>query len=334
VSGSANRVNVGISMASSAGEWRNSQACVIGIDLGGTKLLAGLANCQGDILASLEEPTHHGETGSVLDQMTALISKLLTSTDRNIDDLLQVVIGIPAAVDPKSGLASLSPNLRLPSDRSLAELMAKTIACPIIVENDVNLAALAEATADRRDRDDALVFISFGTGVGMGLVIKGELWRGASGRAGEIGFLPVGATPHQFTPHSENGLYEDAVGTHGILARLSASSATVADLFIAAREGNREALEAIDEIACSASVGLAAVYALIDPSVTVIGGGIGTQIEFFEAVKRHLRPLLPFECRVEPSRFGGQAGMIGAVTLAIQRASERGAIERLVAVDH
>lgn len=298
-------------------------ACVIGIDLGGTKVLAGIADRDGNILKTLEQPTYHGETGSVLDQMADVISTLLVDIGRTESDLLRVVIGVPAAVDPKTGLASLAVNLRLPADRSLAELMAQRVRCPVVVENDVNLAAFAEATGERPDGGDALAFISFGTGVGMGFVVNGELWRGAFGRAGEIAYLPIGATPHAFAPQSENGLYEDAVGTHGIRARFSAGSETVADLFAAARQGDGDALGAIDEIARSASVGLAAVHALLDPSVTVIGGGIGTQAEFFQPLKRYLQDLLPFECCIEPSRFGARAGMIGAVMLAIKGAGQR-----------
>ncbi len=322
MSGSAHIVNVGFSMAQNpdAGVELKNQSCVVGIDLGGTKLLAGIANSKGDILHTLEQPTSHGENGSVLDQMAHMIASLLEAAGRQQDDLLQVVIGIPAAVDPHTGLASLSPNLRLPADRSLAELMAQTVTCPISVENDVNLAAFAEAVAAKPNKGEALAFISFGTGVGMGLVINGELWRGAFGRAGEIGFLPLGAKPHDHAPASENGLYEDAVGTHGIRARFTAGGATVADLFNAARQGNQEAMDAIDEVARSASIGLAAVHALLDPSVTVIGGGIGTQPEFFAALKTHLQALLPFDCKVEQSRFGANAGLMGAVMLAIKQA--------------
>ncbi|MBB4955187.1 glucokinase [Agrobacterium vitis] len=324
MSGSATIFNVGMSIAHSQDNMGRGQsrACVIGIDLGGTKVLAGIADRHGHVLTTLEQPTYHGESGSVLDQMVSVIEMLLSDTERSADDLLGVVIGVPAAVDPRTGLATLSPNLRLPADCSLAELMTGRIGCPVVVENDVNLAAFAEASAWHSECGGSLVFISFGTGVGMGLVINGELWRGAFGRAGEIGFLPVGATPHERAPHSENGLYEDAVGTHGIRARFSAGAETVADLFASARQGRGEALAAIDEIARSASVGLAAVHALLDPSVTVIGGGIGTQVEFFEPLKRHLQALLPFHCRVEKSRFGARAGMMGALSLALKAAVE------------
>jgi glucokinase len=289
---------------------------VIGVDLGGTKILAGIANSSGRILAVREEQTLHGEGAPVLDQMALMIHNLIFDVGGQVDEVDCVVIGIPSAVEPTTGLASLSPNLALPSDRSLSDLMASRIACPIYVENDVNLAAYGEAWAGVGQGKSSLAFISFGTGVGMGLVVNGDLWRGEFGRAGEIGYLPVGAMPHGTAPLSENGLYEDAVGSRGIRDRFVSNEGTVADLFASARSGDHQALSALDEIARSASVGIAAVHALFDPAVTVIGGGIGSQIEFLELLKTHLRPLLPFSCRLEPSHFGARAGLMGAVVLA------------------
>ncbi|UWU17426.1 ROK family protein (plasmid) [Rhizobium sullae] len=289
---------------------------IVGVDLGGTKILAGIADADGRILATREEATLHGEGAPVLDQMALLIHNLVADIGSSINDLDSVVIGIPGAVNPATGLGSLSPNLALPADRSLRDLMASRIACEVVVENDVNLAAYAEASAGAGRGERSLVFISFGTGVGMGLVLNGDLWRGEFGRAGEIGYLPVGEAPHMIAPFSQNGLYEDAVGSRGIRDRFTSNGDTVSDLFAAARGGDSQALVALDEIARSASVGLAAIHALLDPAITVVGGGIGSQAEFFELLKAHLTPLLPFACRIEHSHFGPRAGMVGAVMLA------------------
>lgn len=300
---------------------------VVGVDLGGTKILAGIANAEGQILASLEERTRHGEDAPVLDQMAAMVGNLLAKVGGTDDRLLGLVIGIPSVVDPVSGLASLSPNLALPSDRSLVDLMSARISCPVAVENDVNLAAYAEAKSGAGRKERSLAFVSFGTGVGMGLVLNGELWRGEFGRAGEIGFMPVGAVPHGAAPLSENGLFEDAVGSRAIRERFVGDGGTVVDLFSAARSGTGKALDALDEIARSASIGLAAIHALFDPAVTVVGGGIGSQQEFYQRLVKHLKPLLPFDCRLEISHFGTTAGMVGAIMLAAENAG--GAFRRL-----
>lgn len=293
---------------------------VVGIDLGGTKILGGISDLGGAILATREEPTLHGEDAPVLDQIARLIRNLVVDAGATEEDILSVVIGVPSAVDPATGLATLSPNLALPSDQSVAELMVTRVSCPVYVENDVNLAAFAEANTGIGKGVKSLAFVSFGTGVGMGLVINGEIWRGEFGRAGEIGYLAVGSKPHETAPGSENGLYEDAVGSRGIRRRFTSNGDTVADLFVAARKGDAGANEALDEISRSASIGIAAVHALFDPAVTVIGGGIGTQSEFFQLVRKHLGPLLPFDCRLEQSHFGSQAGLIGATLMAARHA--------------
>lgn len=298
------------------GEGGQAGPYVVGIDLGGTKILAGLADASGTVLATLAEPTEHGAGAPVLAQMARVFETLAERAGLAGGEIARLVIGVPAVVSPRTGLASLSPNLDLPADRPLADLMAERVACPVTVENDVNLAALAEAAAGAGE--PSLAFVSFGTGAGMGLVIDGQLVRGAFGRAGEIAYLPVGAVPHERAPTSENGLFEDVVGTPGVRSRHAAPGETVAQLFARAEAGDAAAAAAIDAVAKDASTGVAAVFSLIDPALVVIGGGIGSQPRFLDALKAHLTPLLPFPCRLEPSRFGAQAGMIGATTLGLQ----------------
>ncbi|QLF70312.1 ROK family protein [Peteryoungia desertarenae] len=296
---------------------KNKIGPVIGIDLGGTKILAGIADPDGRLLAQRSEPTAHGAGAPVLQQMARLCGELAADVGASLSEVVRMAIGIPSAVDPKTGLASLSPNLALPEDKPLSRLMQGFVPCPVLVENDVNLAAFGEAHAGIGKGKDSLVFLSFGTGIGMGTVIGGRLLRGAHGRAGEIAYLPIGDAPHLRAPSSPNGLLEDAVGTPGIRARYLSSGGSVADLFDQATRGDALALAALDEVARNSAIGLAAIHALIDPSVTVIGGGFGSRPEFFERLQREIALLLPFPCRLEPSRFGHEAGLAGAIMFAL-----------------
>lgn len=291
---------------------------VVGIDLGGTKILAGIADFDGNILATLREPTEHGPGAPVLDQMAALVGKLANQAGIDASSVRCVVIGVPSAVSPTTGFASLSPNLALPEDRPLTQLMEERLHVPVHVENDVNLAAFGEAVAGAGKGLASIAFLSFGTGVGLGLIIDGKMLRGAFGRAGEIAYLPTGSDVHQRAPSSQNGLFEDEVGTPGVIARHPNLSG-VRDLFERAEAGDAAAREAIDDLARRSSVGVAAIHALIDPEMTVIGGGIGSQPFFFERIRHHLAPLLPFDCRLEPSQHGAEAGMLGAVLNAVHR---------------
>lgn len=296
---------------------------LIGVDLGGTKILAGLAMPDGKLLAVHEEPTRHGEGAPVLAQIAELALRLTKDSGFELADVAQLVIGVPSAVSPQTGLASLSPNLSLPADQPLSTLVGRLLACPVAVENDVNLAAYGEAIADDAADPGSLVLVSFGTGVGMGLVINGEIVRGAFGRAGEIAYLPIGGRPHGLASSSENGLFEDMVGTRAIRKRFHLGADSVVDLFDRAKAGDGPSLAAIDDVAREASIGIAAVQALIDPSRIVIGGGIGSQPLFLERLTHHLAPLLPFACPVEPSRFGARAGLVGALAFAARLAGIR-----------
>lgn len=289
---------------------------VAGVDLGGTKLMAGIADGSGQLLISRTEPTLHGGNGRVIGQIANLVGQLMLERGIDRGALTQLVIGVPGVVSPVTGLASLSPNLHLPQDRPLAELVRERLDVPVTVENDVNLSAFGEATAGIGKGLESLAFVSFGTGVGMGLVIDGKLVRGVAGRAGEIGYMPVGAEPQRYAPHSENGLYEDAVGTAGIRQRFLTGDETVADLFERAEAGDGPSRDAVAAIASDAATGIAAIHALVDPAVTVIGGGIGSHPRFMADLVKSVTPLLPFACQIETSRFGAKAGLIGALLFA------------------
>ena len=123
------------------------QGLVAGVDLGGTKVLAGLCDRRGTVLAVTEEPTEHGEQAPVLAQIPRMILSLVQRF-REYGPLHTAVIGVPTAVSPLTGLSSLSPNLAIPADQPLAGLLGRNLPCPVFVENDVNLAAFAEVDAD------------------------------------------------------------------------------------------------------------------------------------------------------------------------------------------
>lgn len=291
----------------------------IGIDLGGTKILAMIVDNRGEIIATVKEATAHGPDAPVLAQLVRISRDLANRAGAAIEAVQTVVVGIPAAISPSTGLASLSPNLNLPEDIPLADLLAKRLPqSRILVENDVNLAAYGEASALKAAEDTPVVFLSFGTGVGMGLVIGKTLIRGAFGRSGEIAYMPFGPHPHHAAISSQNGLFEDSVGTPGIISRYCREGETVAGLFQRADAGDEDAVSAIDTLARDASIGAGAIQSLLDPAAIVLGGGIGSQVRFQSALARHAAALLPFPCPLHPSRFGAEAGVIGAALFALR----------------
>jgi len=211
-------------------------------------------------------------------------------------------VSVPGIPDG-DGFAGLIAGAAGLSGAPLRRLLEDALAVPVAIDNDVNLAALAES----RERGiDDLAFIGIGTGVGMGIVTGGRLLRGAHGAAGELGQLPVG--DHAVAPPDELGPLEAIAGGAGLAARARAGSAH--EVF----EAGPRAL--LDDQARVLAAAIRAVVALLDPELTVLGGGIGCRPDVLARVQAalaaHGTPAPP----VETSRLGEDAGLLGALALA------------------
>ena len=194
--------------------------------------------------------------------------------------------------------------------------MEQRSAFPVLLENDVNLAALAEARLGAGRDLDLVCFVSFGTGVGLGTIVEGRILRGAHGRAGEIAYFPTGEDAFAAAIHSEAGQFEDLVGTAALRKRYGGDRPDVRTLFVRADGGDQDAIAAIAATAETAAVGLAGLQTLLDPDVVVIGGGFGMQKRFYDKLSSDAKRLLPFPMTMAQAELGPEAGLLGAIVLA------------------
>ena len=221
----------------------------LGVDLGGTKVTAAIANLVGEIVAEATEPTDPRGGRHVLQQIRALADIISSKKGIDATRIRSVVVGTPGVVDPISGSISLVPNIKGLSSLSVTKVLAKLFGREVGVENDVNLAVLGEAWQGcARDCRNA-AFLALGTGVGLGLIVNGKLVRGATGAAGEIAYLPIGAdlvSPDALAV----GAFELEVGAAGIVRRYRAAGAkpvdTVRDVFDALEAGDEAARDALE----------------------------------------------------------------------------------------
>lgn len=198
----------------------------------------------------------------------------------------------------------------------------------MVLENDVNLAALAERDHGHGRHVDTFVFISVGTGIGMGLVLAGRLHKGAHGSAGEIGFLPMGGQGPVDAPDARRrGSLEAAASADGIVraARRQGMGGrvTARQVFEAAAAGDRAAAVVVAETAELVARAIAAVSVVIDPDLVVLGGGIGSAPAFAQAVAAELRRLLPTVPDLRVSAMGGESVVEGGLRLGIDTAWRR-----------
>ena len=294
----------------------------LGVDLGGTKVTAAIANLPGEIVAEATEPTDPRGGREVLRQIRVLADRISAQRGIDVQRIQSIVVGTPGVVDPATGAVSLVPNIRGLSDISVPKLLAEHFGREVGVENDVNLAVLGEAWQGcARDCQNA-AFLSLGTGVGLGLIVNGKLVRGAAGAAGEIAYLPIGAdvtSPEALAV----GAFELEVGAAGILRGHHAISArpvgTVRELFALLDAGDEAAGRALDATAASIALAITAVQSIVDTERVILGGSIGIRPELVERVRQRMGAVFARKATICASALGARAGVVGAVSLAVHR---------------
>ena len=285
------------------------QPFFLGVDIGGTKVLAILTDAAGKPLAEHQEPTVTSGGTALADQILAIATRLAGGRA-----LAGIGIGLPAAVDPKSHALSLVPNIAGMEGTGFHALLKVRFACPIRIENDVNAAALAEAQMGAGA--DPLAFIAIGTGIGMGLVIHGALVRGMAGTAGEIALLPLGGDPRQAHLRG-SGAFEDRLGGAGWRAAYAQAGGPVAADLGAAFAGDDPIFDRIlrDQADLLAQAVLA-ISAVVAPECFVFGGSIGVQPRLLAALRAALPAYFSHPPQIRAAALGHRAGAIGAALAA------------------
>ena len=308
----------------------------IGVDVGGTKVLGGVVNEHGTVLAHARRDTPR-QGGSALTQAIADVAREL------MHDFDVTCVGISAAgfvsSDRKTMLAT--PNIAGWNGVNLDKELGTLIGLPLVIENDANAAAWGEARFGAGVNEEHLMMLTIGTGIGGGVVVNGQLYRGAFGIAAEFGHMRVVPGGHlcgcgargcfeQYA--SGNALLRharEAISASPEIARnlLAFGDGTVAGLTgkhitDAARQGDAVALAAFNTTAQWLGAGIASLSVLLDPACVVIGGGVIDAGEILLAPTRAaVERNMPFagkhpSPRIIAAELGNEAGLVGAADLA------------------
>jgi len=325
---------------------------VLGLDLGGTKIAAGVVNSRGKIFSSVRVVTPAQGVKADLDVLFDAAHAAVSAAKIPWKRIRAVGVGVPGAFDPRAETV-WAPNLPGWSKVRLRQLLEDALERPVFVESDRNVQALAEAWlglgAKRRVRN--LVFLTVGTGIGAGLISEGRLIPGAHGVAGAAGWMVI---DRQWQPeYGRVGCFE-ALGAGPAVARLgksawaknnfrfqnSDSKSQIQDLrsqneitsevvAAAARRGDKAARRVLEEIGTNLGLGVANIVCLLNPEVVVLGGGlagIGTPllVPLRRALRQWGQPLARKQVRIVISRLGEQAGVLGAARYALLKMEETG----------
>ncbi|HKE79135.1 MAG TPA: ROK family transcriptional regulator [Solirubrobacteraceae bacterium] len=302
---------------------------VVGVDVGGTNLRVAASDIYGEIVAQRQERTSKDGARAVAEQLTDLVRDAVAEAVRAHGKLLAVGLSTPGVVDPATKrVTSLAFNVAPEGGFDPLEVLGGRFDAPVLVENNVNLAAVGERWRGLAKTTSTFVFVSVGAGVGMGIVVEDELVRGAHGAAGEIGYLPLTTDPFD-RRHVLRGGLEDEVGAAGILEALPDADwdgdppQSVQEVFELSLQGHSAAQRAVENAARHIGLAIATVCAVMDPALVVLGGGIGSNAVLLPQVRSTVASLVPLPARIETSLLGEQAALYGAISIALRAARQQ-----------
>ncbi len=310
-----------------------SQAEAIGVDLGGTKMLLGVLD--GDsrtVWESRERSAGEGES-----ELVELLVRELEEARAARAGVKAIGMGIPATIDHERGVAVAAVNLPI-EDLPIRDIVVERTGLPAFVDNDANVAALAEHLFGAARGAQNAVMLTIGTGIGGGLILGGEIYRGSTGAGAELGHMAIQMDGPGCQGNCPNrGCVEalasgTALGREGLAAAESAPDSALGKLLaageevdgkavtVAAQAGDETAIEVFDLVGGRLGVALASYANIFEPETIVIGGGVIAAGDLLlEPARRELeaRALRPMNrTPVVPAELGEDAGMIGAAAMA------------------
>jgi predicted NBD/HSP70 family sugar kinase len=300
---------------------------VVGIDVGRHWVRAAAADITGAIVARRDERARARSSATLIEQIGEIAHEVAGDAGIRWRQVTHATVGAAGVIDPRRGAVALAPNLPGFGRQGLVGAIRDELGTAISFENDVNMAALGELS-DGAGRDvGTFVYLWVGTGVGMGIVIDGRLYRGSSGAAGEIGYMPVGAGDPHDRAVRRRGMLEETAGAAAVgrIAReRNVRPPTPSRVFAAARRGDPAAVDVVYEEARRIALAIAAVLPVLDPELVILGGGIGGNGDLLLApVEREVAQLSPFRPRIAVGELGDEAVLHGAVATALRAAQEQ-----------
>lgn len=312
---------------------------IVGVDIGGTKIDAVLADDCGNIVKRELKETRASEGPNAVIKRIVEVVKDVSSGSK----IAAVGIGAAGIIDVESGLITTSPNLPGWRNIKLKDILERELNTRIFVDNDATVAAIGEHKFGVAVGCDHFVCVTLGTGIGGGVVTNGRVYRGASGAAGEIGHMTIDidgplcacgnrgcwealASGSALEREARAKIAEGIKTSIPNYAKGSDGRISAKVVYLAAQDGDKPALELIEKLGFYVGVGLANLINIFNPELVVISGGVSRMGEMLleparKTVRERAFELSAKAARVEVSSLGYDAGALGAVALALSELS-------------
>jgi predicted NBD/HSP70 family sugar kinase len=300
-------------------EIRPDAGYVLGLDIGHEYLRGAIADLTGEIRAKAESRCTAASVRRRVDELVRLADGICAAAGVQRADVTQTVLGSPGVYNPRLDAITLTGGLAGWDRPAVLAGLRSAFGENLAVENDTDAAALAEREHGHGRDFASFVVVSIGTGIGMGLVLGGQLHRGAHGVAGEIAFLPIAEGPGGHVADEEvrrRGTLE-AVGSAAAIVRAARRSGLRAQsarqVFAAAAAGDERAAAIVTAEARLVAKAICAIIAVVDPGLVVLGGGIGQAPGFAAAVSAELGAIAPAVPELRVSALGTGAVVDGCL---------------------
>ncbi|MEU4739214.1 ROK family protein [Actinosynnema sp. NPDC023658] len=297
---------------------------VLGVDIGRQRIRVAVADLAGSVIARVDERNRCRSATALVRTVRELAERTAADAGLSPSDLVVKVVGTPGVPDPRHRTLHHAPNLPGWERPGLLDDLEAELGAGLVVENDANLAAVGEQAHGAARGADVFVCLTVGTGIGMGIVVDGRLFRGAHGAAGEVGYLPYAGQSEE--DGRQRGQVEAAAAAGSVVALARQRGLAVRsarEVFAAARSGDERALAAVGDEAERLAFVVASVVAVIDPELVVLGGGVGSNTDLLqEPVEAALRRMTPLAPRIVAGELGDGAVIGGAIEIGLRTARE------------
>ena len=317
---------------------------VVGVDLGGTKILAGIFDKSLECIGTAKVSTKSQRgLDAVVDRIERCVRDAVDEADLTMKQVAGVGVGAPGAVDFDAGTVIFAPNLEGWKDVPLKKELEKRLDVPSFVENDGNIAVLGVHVAELKGKPRSVIGIFVGTGIGGGLIVNGELYSGFNHTAGEIGHMVLDVNGPK-CGCGNRGCFEAVASRTAIFQRIKAGvkdgektlltdllgdsleDLRSGDLRKAIRRGDKFVTKIIDETSEYIGIGVANLVNILAPEVVVLGGGVMEALSdemtatIAKTAKEHAMPGTMKGVEIIASKLGDSAGITGAAVLARREA--------------
>ncbi len=298
---------------------------IVGVDVGGTNIKLGLVDLNGHIKVktNLTTKSYTQNKNILINALLKAIQNILDIQQIKRQSILGIGVGLPGLVNPERGIINFLPNIPGWRNVPVKKIFENKLGIPTFIDNDVNVITLAEWKYGAGAGYQNMICMTLGTGIGSGLILNNELYRGEGFVAGELGHVPL----NEKGPKCNCGgfaCFERYVGNKYLQEKaaqmLQRKTIALEEVYDLAKQGNKRALRFWEETAVHIGNGLVAAINLLNPRLIVIGGGVANNHKFlfktiYKTIKQRVLKVSASMVKIKKAKLGDVAGIVGAQVL-------------------